>query len=110
MRFRVISIIQLVGSIINSVVAITLSYHWPNIWSLVIAYLAKAVAMDILSWYSSGFRLRLEFDKKIAKEFLRFGSFVMGGCIVGYINENLNDVAVGRLVGTTAIGFLVLAD
>lgn len=110
MRFKVISIIQLIGGIVNSTCAITFSLLSPSIWSLVLAYLAKTIVMDTLSWYFSGFRLRFAFDRKVAKEFLNFGSILMAGSLVGYITENINNIAVGRLLGTTKVGYMALAN
>lgn len=110
MKFKAISIIQLVGGIVNSVCAIGFALLSPSVWSLVLAYLAKTVVMDVLSWYHSGFRLRWAFDKKVAKEFLSFGSILMAGGLVGYITENINNIAVGRLLGTTKVGYMALAN
>ncbi len=110
MKFKAISIIQLIGGIVNSVCAIGFALISPSIWSLVLAYLAKTVVMDVLSWYHSGFRLRFAFDGKVAREFLSFGSILMAGGLVGYITENINNIAVGRLLGTTKVGYMALAN
>ncbi len=110
MRFRLISIIQLVGGIVNSVCAISFALISPSVWSLVLAYLAKTLVMDGLSWYHSKFRLRFVFDRKIASEFFNFGSILMMGGIFTYLTENLNNLAVGRLLGTTLVGYMALAN
>ncbi|MBI3999242.1 MAG: lipopolysaccharide biosynthesis protein [Candidatus Omnitrophica bacterium] len=110
MRFRLISVIQLIAGIVNSVCAVVFALMWPTVWSLVLAYLIKTILTDVLSWYFSKFRLRFEFDKTAAKEFIRFGSSLMGGGFIRYITDNLSNITVGKMLGTTLVGYLALAN
>ncbi|MBU3758784.1 MAG: lipopolysaccharide biosynthesis protein [Candidatus Omnitrophica bacterium] len=110
MRFRTISLIQLAGGCVNSAAAVGFALISPSIWSLVWAYLIKTAVMDVLSWKCSGFRLKFIFSKSVARDFWSYGSVLMAGGIARFLTENLNAIAVGRMLDTTKVGYLALAN
>ncbi len=109
MRFKLISIIELLGSVINSVIAICFAIVSPNVWCLVWAYIIKTTVMIILRWYFSGYKPAWIFNTKTAKEFFGFGKFILGLNVLSYFDMNLSNVVVGRVMGVTSLGFFALA-
>lgn len=109
MRFQQMSLIDLAGSIVNSVFAILFALISPTVWSLVGAYLIKQVTMTSLTWYFSGYRPRWHFDSKIAGELFHFGKFMIGLSLLWYVGGNLANTIVGKILGVTALGYYALA-
>jgi O-antigen/teichoic acid export membrane protein len=108
MRFDVSSIIDLVGAVVNSVCAIGFALIYPSVWSLVWAYLAKQIVITALCWYYSGYKLHFRFEWGIAKDLFKFGKFMIGLSLL-YLSDNIDDIFVGKMLGTTMLGYFALA-
>lgn len=109
LRFRLISIVALVGAIVNSVFAILFALMWQNVWSLVGAYVIRHSTMAVLSWYFSGYRLKREFDWGLAGELFGFGKFLIGLSALSYLWGNISNMVIGKLLGVAAVGYYTLA-
>ncbi len=109
MRFRLTSITELVGSIANSICAIAFAMISPTVWSLVGAYLVKQIVMCALWWYFSGYRLKWQFDLKIARELLGYGKFLIGLSVLWFAVGNINGLIIARVLDATSLGFFALA-
>ncbi|MBN1688135.1 MAG: lipopolysaccharide biosynthesis protein [Candidatus Omnitrophica bacterium] len=110
MKFRTISFIRLASSFVNSICAISFALISPTIWSLVWAYIIKGVVMVILLFFSSGYRVKFQYEKKAAKELFSFGKFIVGLSILSYVMDNMNNIVVGKMLGTTILGYFALAS
>lgn len=110
MRFRLMSIIELVGATINCFFAIIFALISPTVWSLVWAYIIKQITMTGLTWYFSDYRMKWQFDSKVAKELFHFGKFMVGLSILWYIGGNIGNAVVGKMMGATALGYYTLAN
>ena len=110
MRFRLMSIIELVGSTVNCFFAIIFALVSPTVWSLVWAYLIKQVTMTGLTWYFSGYRMKWQFDSRIAKELFHFGKYMIGISLLWYVGSNAGNTIVGKILGATALGYFALAS
>lgn len=109
MRFKVISMIEMIAAMINSVTAVILALIWPNVWSLVIAYLLKQIVTAVWAWYHEPYRVRAIFDWRIASELFHFGKFLFGSACISYALLNVDNIVVGRFLGAAALGYYVLA-
>jgi len=110
MKFNRIASTQLLASIVNAIAAVTFALYLKNAWCLVWAYLIKQVLIACFFWYFSGYRPRIEFNFQLAKELLHFGKFLSGLSLLWYLAINLNNIVVGRILGTTLLGFFALAS
>jgi O-antigen/teichoic acid export membrane protein len=110
MRFKLLSTIELVTSVLNSVCSVIFAFLWPNVWSLVLAYLVKQIFNASATWYYERFKVKLIFDWKIAKELFHYGKFMVGMGLLGYIAFNLDNVLISRYLGPAMLGYFVLAE
>ena len=110
MRFKLLSAIEVTGSILNSVFAVVFALISPTVWSLVGAYLIKQLTMTALTVYFSKYKFKWRFDWKEAKELFHFGKFLTGVSLIWFVNNNLGNVVVGKILGTVSLGYLALAS
>ncbi len=80
-----------------------------GVWSIVWGRVGQSVLTTILMWIASGWRLRLYFDRGIAREILDYGKHVVGATILNMVFLHIDNAYVGRLLGTTALGFYAIA-
>jgi O-antigen/teichoic acid export membrane protein len=109
MEFRLLSIIEFVTSVINAVCSVIFALIWPNVWSLVLAYLVKQLFYASSVWWFERYRIKFVFDPKIAKQLFHFGKFLVGIGFIGYLGYNLDSMLISRYLGATALGFFVMA-
>ncbi|MBI4357831.1 MAG: MOP flippase family protein [Candidatus Omnitrophica bacterium] len=109
LRFRLISIIDVISSAVNCFFAVAFAMVWPTVWSLVGAYFIKHSVTAVLSWYFSGYRFKWHFEFRHAKELFDFGKYLVATNIVSYVGGNVSNVVIGKMMGTTAVGFFTLA-
>lgn len=110
MEFRLLSIIELATTVLNSVCAVIFALIWPNVWSLVLAYLVKQIFYSVATWWFERYNPKFIFDKKIAAELFHFGKFMVGMGVIGYIAFNLDTVLISRFLGAAALGYYIMAS
>lgn len=109
MRFGLISAIELTGSIINCIAAVSFALISPTVWSLVWAYLIKQMTIASLNWYFERYRAQFVFDKQIAKELFHFGKYMVAMGLLGFFVGNTDTLVIARLLDPTQLGFYILA-
>jgi len=109
MKFDTLALIELVGAVVNSAVAIVIALFSPTVWALVWAYVAKQFVTAVLARRLSGYRVKWQFSKKIAWELLHYGKFMVGLGILCYVSDNMGNIVVGKILGTTMLGYFALA-
>ncbi len=109
MRFKEIEIRNLISTLAYSICAIILAYLNFGVWSLVYAYLLRRMMTLVLTWMISDYQPKFIFNKKIALELLHFGKFIFGVVIIDFLIMQTDNFFVGRMLGTTVLGFYALA-
>ncbi len=109
MRFKLLSYIEVIASVLNSIFSVVFALITPTVWALVWAYLIKQLSMTALTVCFSPHKFKWQFDWKIAKELFHFGKFLTGVSLIWFANNNIGGVVVGKILGTTALGYLALA-
>ena len=109
MRFSVLSMIDLIGGVVNCVAAVGFALISPTIWSLVWAYVLKQLTIALITRQFSGFRIQWCFSFQRAKELIHFGKFMVGLNLLWYFGGNLNNIVAGKMLGVVALGYYALA-
>jgi O-antigen/teichoic acid export membrane protein len=97
------------GFLVQAPVAIVLAMNGAGPYSFVVAQLAGAVVTGGLVFAFAKVRFELGFDREVGRKLLRFGFPLAASLGVEAILVNADYVIVGRLLGTTALGFYLLA-
>jgi O-antigen/teichoic acid export membrane protein len=109
LRFKQISLINCSIVFVYSISAIILALSGHGIWSLVIAYIIRTSLGLIMVWSFANWKPKFEFDKRIALEMFSFGKFLFLGAVVWYLKSNCDRFLIGKLLGTTMLGFYAIA-
>jgi len=102
-------IYQLTGTLADFVVAVSAVLILKNVWALVFGLLASNVVRCFVSYFIHPYRPCFSFDLGKAKELFGFGKWVLGSSILIFIGSHIDDISVGRLLGSAALGFYQMA-
>ena len=95
--------------IVDALVSIIVVLLTSSVYSLVWGMLISAILEVILSIAFIKPRPRFAIEKGYFKEIFHKGIWVTGYTIFNYFSENLDNVIVGRLMGTESLGFYQMA-
>lgn len=109
LQFRAKAIPEIIGGLLNSIVAILLALLGFGVWALVAGYLTDAIVRTLLVWFVSPWRPRWRFDRAIWREMAAYGRHIVGSRLLIFGITNIDDLLVGRMLGTTPLGFYSLA-
>ncbi|MBA7535108.1 hypothetical protein ES705_27359 [subsurface metagenome] len=102
-------IYQFSGTLADFVVAVSAVLILKNVWALVFGLLARKIVSCLVSYLIHSYRPRLSSDLGKAKELFGFGKWIMVSSILVFLIVQGDDIFVGKLLGTTALGFYQLA-
>jgi O-antigen/teichoic acid export membrane protein len=103
------AVAELPGLAVNAALTIWLARHGYGVWSLVWGRLAGAAIVAIVITALAPERPLPGFDRRQARELLRFGLPLAGGGILTLILLNLDYIVVGRVLGPVQLGLYVVA-
>jgi len=102
-------IYQLTGILADFIVAISAVLILRNVWALVLGLLAGNITRCFVSYLIHPYRPRLNFALEKVKELFGFGKWILGSSIIIFLLIQGDDIFVGKLLGTTTLGFYQLA-
>ena len=102
-------IYQFAGTLADFIVAISAVFILKNVWALVLGMLAGNIVRCLMSYLIHPYRPRLNFDLEKIKELFVFGKWILGSSILVFLLTQGDDIFVGKLLGTTALGFYQMA-
>lgn len=100
---------QITQSISFAVVGIGLALAGVGVWSLVLAQIVSMVAYCFTLLAVSPHRLRPRFERSAAREALTTGSGFFAQGALNWIEQNVDYLVVGRLLGTAQLGIYSMA-
>lgn len=92
-----------------SVALAAFSHGALGVWALAWGNVGYWVVWSATNWLLAGWRPSLEFDRKIAGEFLAFARDIVGVGALMLVVRNLDNAAVGKFLGAEQLGYYALA-
>lgn len=92
-----------------AVIAITMAVAGAGIWSLVIGQVASTAVSSAVFLAISPHRTRPSFDRAVAREVLVSGRGFLAQGSLAWVSENIDYMVVGRVLGSTQLGFYSMA-
>lgn len=105
LKFKTLSVIQIISSSISVIVAITMAYYGWGVWSLVAQQLLNSFIAVLLLWFTSNWRPTLCFSLKSFKELFAYGSFLLLSDLLNEICSNIQGLIIGRKYSVSDMGF-----
>jgi lipopolysaccharide exporter len=100
---------ELATNVVGITLTIALGLVMRNVWALVIGLLLTTVVGTILSYVFHSYRPRLTFERIALRRVLTLGKFAMVIAFALYVMNMADNVMIGRLLGTGALGNYSLA-
>ncbi|HJT67136.1 MAG TPA: oligosaccharide flippase family protein [Pyrinomonadaceae bacterium] len=91
------------------VLTIALAMVLHNVWALVFGMLLTAALGTLLSYVFHPYRPGLKFDRVALRSAVEFGKFAIVFAVASYVSNMADNIMVGRLLGTAALGNYSLA-
>ena len=104
MSFRRLAQIEIVAVCFAGGVAVCGALMGLGVWSLVVQSLAVTVASVGMTWWVSPWRPGMSFNLRAIRELLGFSSNLLGSNIVNYWLRNLDNVLIGKFIGSAPLG------
>jgi len=109
LRFKVLAVVEILAVVISGTIAVGLAFAGFGVWSLVWRQVISSFAIVTFLWAFSRWRVRLFFQWQRVKELLSFGLNLTGFNFVNYFNRNLDNLLIGKFLGSALLGFYSLA-
>ena len=94
---------------IDALTAIVFALVTHSVYSLAFGLIAAAILEVILSFMLIRIRPKFTFNSDYLREIFHKGKWVTGFSIFNYFGENGDNIVVGKLLGTTPLGFYQMA-
>lgn len=107
--FRKIAYLDQATALVTTVTSITLAYIFRSVWALVFGEIVRTIMFTLGSYALLPGRPRFSMNWKIARELLDYGRFVAASAIILYVATELDNLVIGKILGTEQLGFYVLA-
>lgn len=107
LAFRRLATLDTLSSAAMLVVAPLLAWAGAGPWSLVLGEQLTGMVVSFVGvWlYRPPWRLSLRLDRRIAREYLRFGMFVLANIQITLLLDQFDDFWTGTALGSAAAGF-----
>jgi polysaccharide transporter, PST family len=113
MRFRDFYISSTIATFLSVVVGVTIAVAGGGVWALAAMAITEAVVATALAWAfamrAAVWRPAFAWERGRARALLGFGTYVAGYRVIGYGRENVDNILVGTVLGTTSLGLYSFA-
>lgn len=109
LEFKKIAIITVSSIIVNSFTVITLALLGFEVWSLVWGSIVSGIWAVIITWVIKKWRPSFLFNYSSFKELFGFGANVIGSRFFLYINTNMPNLIIGKILGASPLGYYSLS-
>jgi lipopolysaccharide exporter len=109
MQYRELADINFISGITRLLSTIGSALLGLSYWSFAIGDAASWIVACILTRYKSGHNLRLEINPEVKSEVLSFCLGATGSSFGFYVNANVDNLVVGKVLGSTSLGYYNLA-
>ena len=108
--FRSRSVCELTGALGQAGVSLGLAFSGFGVWSIVLGQIAGSALQSGLAWVVAPLRPNPRLASyAVVRDLVRYGRYVSGTNILNIANNTADNAVIGRVLGTTALGFYAVA-
>jgi O-antigen/teichoic acid export membrane protein len=104
MKFKALSLIQIISTVFSLIVGIVLAYFGFGYWALVAATILNPVTSSFILWIVCDWRPSITLNISRIRDFLRFGAGMTGFDLLNYFSRNMDNILIGKFAGSIALG------
>lgn len=104
MDFRAIGLRVMLATVLAAAVAVTVAALGGGAWALIAQALAASLVSTALLWRLSRWRPSLRFSRRSLRNLGGFGITVLGARMLDYAQGNVDNLLVGRFLGSSPLG------
>ena len=108
-KFKQLALIDVTSAVLSMTAAIVAALYGLGVYSLVIQAVLSAGLATLFLWLNSPWRPTRDVQVSRLKELFGFSSNMAGFQLVSYFFRNADSMVVGRLLGSTLLGFYSIA-
>ncbi len=109
LQFRLTALVEVPAAVLGSTTAVLCAWQGLAATSLVIGTLTATTAMTIGYWLTGDWMPRLRFCHDSAISMMRYGRGLLGFNTVNYWGRNVDNMLLGAVAGTAALGLYTRA-
>lgn len=109
LRFKAKLIPDVMSNLVKGIVTIGLAWFGFGAWSLIWGQIGSVITVVALLWLLARWRPTLRLDRQVSREMLGFGSHIVVVGLLGAVLANVDYLLVGRILGSTMLGYYLLA-
>jgi len=109
MNFKALAVIESCATAISGSIAIFLAFSGYGVWSLAWYTVLSNVFMVFFSWIYARWAPHFLLGLQHVKGLLGFGANLTGSTLVNYFAQNMDNLLIGRFLGSAPLGFYNLA-
>lgn len=110
LEFKILSIVNIITSLISLAVTIVMAYRGFGVWSLVARHLIAAALTSLILWFYVKWRPNLVFSWQSFKELFSFGFFMFLAHLVTNICTQIQGLLIGKFYNASTMGFYSKAN
>jgi O-antigen/teichoic acid export membrane protein len=106
LRFADLAKVELMAALAGSAVAVSLAVMGAGVYSLILGGLTTAAVGCVLVWLrlSEGWRPQARFRLAEIRQFIKFGTYMVGNNLANTLNSQIDILLGSRLLGVQSIG------
>jgi O-antigen/teichoic acid export membrane protein len=109
-RFREVTILETVSGISAGIIGVLLAWKGFGVWSLVTNLLLSEFLLTVLVYFVQPVSFTLHLRRDMLQRLLRWGLPFTGSALLWQFYDNADKLIVGRMLGTTPLGFYSFAS
>ncbi len=109
LRQRAIAVPNVAGQIANSVASVVLALLGFGVWALVYGQMLGQAIGTVGFSLVRRWHFRLSFDGRVARPLLGFAKHIISASVLAFLITNIDNLTVGYLLGSTALGYYAVA-
>lgn len=107
-RLAKIEVISIALGVTSSIILALFDFGvYALVWGQIITNFIKSLLLGLYGW--KNWRPKFHFNKNDLQGFLSFGFYQMGSRTVSFFGSNIDNMLIGRFLGTEALGIYTIA-